>query len=118
MQSKSENHTKGQKYEEQAALYLLSLGYEILERNYRFHRNEIDIIARDGSYIVFTEVKYRSRTNLGFGFDAVDARKQQRIRKVAGSYLIKQGLGLYSTPCRFDVISIDGTELKHFINAF
>ncbi len=50
----------GAAYEEQAARFLLEQGYQILERNYRCRQGEIDVIARDGSYLVFVEVKYRS----------------------------------------------------------
>ena len=49
-----ENHTKGQYSEDTAAEYLKSQGYRILERNWRFHRNEIDIIAMDGSCLVLS----------------------------------------------------------------
>ena len=46
-------------YERQAAEYLRELGYEILEQNYRCRLGEIDIVAKDGQYVVFCEVKYR-----------------------------------------------------------
>ena len=113
-----ENHTKGQYSEDTAAEYLKSQGYRVLERNWRFHRNEIDIIAMDGSCLVFVEVKARKSSLHGFGFEAVDCKKQRLIRKVAEAYLIFRHLSLTGTPCRFDVISIDGDTISLFKNAF
>ncbi|MDY6307500.1 MAG: YraN family protein [Lachnospiraceae bacterium] len=118
MTNKTENHKKGQSSEDAAVDYLCGLGYEILERNYRFHKQEIDIIAKDHDYFVFVEVKSRKSPRDGYGFQAVDYRKQMTIRKVAEAFLIKQRLSLYGTPCRFDIISMDDGELRHFKNAF
>ena len=54
------NHVeKGHYYEQEAADYLISCGYQILEANYRCRHAEIDLIAMDGDYLVFVEVKYR-----------------------------------------------------------
>ena len=55
---------KGNTYEEQAEAYLKSTGYRILCRNFRSRTGEIDIIGRDGNYLVFVEVKYRSDDSL------------------------------------------------------
>jgi len=93
-------------------------GYEILTRNFRFHKNEIDIIAKDGKYLVFVEVKARKNPLHGYGFQAVDRHKQTLIRKVAQAYLINNRLSLTDTPCRFDVVSLDGDEITLFKNAF
>ena len=51
---------KGAQKEQQVCAYLLSEGVEILERNFRARQGEIDVIGRDGSYLVFFEVKYRA----------------------------------------------------------
>ncbi|WP_078038603.1 YraN family protein [Oribacterium sp. C9] len=112
------NHEKGQHSEDIAASYLKKNGYIILERNWRFHKNEIDIIARDGSCLVFVEVKARKSSLHGFGCEAVDRRKQMLIRKVAEAYLIFKHHSLTGIPCRFDVISIDGGAISLFKNAF
>lgn len=53
-------HQLGQEGERLAAEYLAKIGYRIIERNYRYHRNEIDIIARDHRTLCFIEVKTRS----------------------------------------------------------
>lgn len=107
----------GSRYEDAAVAYVEALGYHILERNYRDRYGEIDIIARDGSYVVFLEVKYRRDEGLGYPEEAVDKRKQQRIRHTASFYLYRSGLG-EETPCRFDVVSIMGNKIKVIKNAF
>ena len=55
----------GTQYEERAAEYLIAQNYQILERNYRIRSGEIDIIARDGTVLVFIEVKYRKNEESG-----------------------------------------------------
>ncbi len=112
------NHQKGSISEDIAADFLKEQGYKILERNFRFHKNEIDIIAKDHEFLTFIEVKARKSTQHGYGFEAVNTAKQSLIKKVAQSYLIMKKLSLYDTPCRFDVISIDGRDITLFKNAF
>ena len=55
----------GSEYEKKAAEYLKASGCSICEMNYRCRFGEIDMIARDGKYLVFAEVKYRSDTGSG-----------------------------------------------------
>ena len=74
---------EGSRYEKLAARYLEQKGMDILELNYRCRTGEIDIIARDGEYLVFVEVKYRSGASFGDPSEAVTAKKQERIRKTA-----------------------------------
>lgn len=107
----------GAEYEQQAAQYLEKKAYRILERNFYTRSGEIDIIARDGRYLVFLEVKYRKDKREGHPLEAVDRRKQARIRRVAQFFLLRHGYGT-DTPCRFDVIGILGGELIHVENAF
>ena len=108
--------TTGAAYEKIAAAHLISLGYEILEQNYRCKIGEIDIIAKDGEYLVFVEVKYRSSMRKGAPLEAVSLQKQRTISKCAMYYLMKKGL--VDVPVRFDVIGILGEEKEHIINAF
>lgn len=107
----------GSDYEHQAAKYLEERGLSILEMNYRNRSGEIDIIAKDGEYICFIEVKFRTSNQFGSPLEAVNLRKQAQIRKVALYYLMKHGLSEW-TPCRFDVIAFEGEELTHLVNAF
>ena len=107
----------GTSYEIKAEEYLLQKGYKILERNFRNRSGEIDIIAKDGEYFCFVEVKYRTTNDFGSPLEAVDFRKQNQIRKVALYYLMKNKLSEW-TPCRFDVIAFEGEKLTHVENAF
>ena len=106
----------GTQYEERAAEYLIAQNYQILERNYRIRSGEIDIIARDGTGLVFIEVKYRKNDESGNPLEAVDIRKQRKIIKVARYYLYQKKYG--NVPCRFDVIGICGSHIEHIKDAF
>lgn len=107
----------GADYEKIASDFLENRGYQILERNYRCRSGEIDLIARQGEYLCFVEVKYRSGNSCGTPLEAVGYRKQQQIIKVAKYYLMR---GQYSmdTACRFDVVAITDKEITLLRNAF
>lgn len=112
------NHADGVRGENMAAAYLETAGYRIVTRNWRFHRNEIDIIAMDGDTLVFVEVKKRQDIAHGYGCEAVDHAKKQRIRRVAEAYLACTKRSQADTKCRFDVVSIDDDKILLFKNAF
>lgn len=108
----------GRAGEEEATRYLSAKGYEILTRNYRSKRGEVDIVARQGDTLVFVEVKMRSSSTTGSGRDYVHRSKQRRIALAAEQYLSVSG---WEGPCRFDVIEIQGAtmpRLSHIENAF
>ena len=107
----------GQEYEQRAVDYITNKGYKIIERNFRNRMGEIDIIAKDGEYLVFIEVKYRSSSNEGHPTEAVNFAKQRRITKTALYYCAVNGISEY-TPMRFDVISILDDDIKLYENAF
>ncbi len=107
----------GEGYEQTAAEFLKREGYEILERNFRYRQGEIDLIARDGGYLVFIEVKYRRDLQSGHPLEAVGTYKQRRIARAAVYYCHSHGIS-DSQACRFDVISILGNEIEHVKNAF
>lgn len=110
-------HLIGSGYEEMAAAYLVKLGYVMIARNFFDRHGEIDIIARDGEYLVFIEVKFRRDGRMGEPSEAVDLRKQQRIRRTAEYYLYKHGIS-QEMACRFDVVSILGKEITLIQDAF
>lgn len=100
--------------------WLEKRGYMILERNFRCRSGEIDIVAREGGYLVFVEVKYRSHGTNGLPEEAVDIRKQRVISRVALYYLRRFGYG-ETTPVRFDVVALFGEEdfsVSLYQNAF
>lgn len=107
----------GTEYEELAQKYLVSQGYEIVETNFRNRRGEIDIIANEAEYLCFIEVKYRRDRQCGDPLEAVDYRKQKNIVQTALYYMMKNGLNEW-TPCRFDVVSVCGGQVRIIKNAF
>lgn len=92
----------GTEAEEKACRFLRHEGYKIVARNWRCRFGEVDIIARDGSTIVFVEVKARSKDGFGGPSASVDAPKQRRIATTAAWFLQETGCEL---PARFDVVT-------------
>lgn len=115
---KENNRKKGARKEAQAAAWLEGKGLQILERNYRCKKGEIDLIARENGTYVFLEVKYRKGDGCGHPAEAVDEKKQKRISGSALWYLARRGA--LEAPCRFDVIAVDGEEgrICWYRNAF
>jgi putative endonuclease len=113
-------HTReaGSQGEKTAADYLRKKGYRVLELNYRFHRYEVDIIARHGDTLVFVEVKARHSETFGQPEESVTLTKQRHIIQAAKSFLSAKRLG-ESCPVRFDVIAVnmDGS-IRHIEGAF
>lgn len=111
------NRKVGDLYELKTCEYFESIGYKILQKNFRGKRGEIDVIAKDGDTIVFTEVKYRTTNALGYPEEAVSPTKQNTILGVANYFLLRYGLT--NVKCRFDVVAhySDGS-FKHYKNAF
>ncbi|MBE0645996.1 MAG: YraN family protein [Bacteroidetes bacterium] len=107
--------------EELAARYLADAGWTILERNYRYGRGgEIDIIARDGDYTVFIEVKTRQSLACGAPEYAITPSKQRQVIRIARGYMWLEGRG--ELICRFDVIAVSVIRgvphINHIRNAF
>lgn len=97
--------TFGKLAEDHACAFLLGNGYEILFRNFRWGRfGEIDIVAKNGSYFCFIEVKARSNTTFGTPAEAVNADKRRKIRTLAQVFMSKNGLN--DVNVRFDVIEV------------
>ena len=111
---------KGSQGEDFAAEYLRKKGLRIIDRNFRFRRGEIDIIAEDGGVLVFVEVKARWSHSYGDPEDAVSASKCRQIERVAQGFV---GLHrLDDRPYRFDVVAVEyeGEKqvIRHIENAF
>ncbi len=87
-----------------AEQFLRRLRYHVVARNYRCAVGEIDLVALDGTTVVFVEVKTRSHAASGTPFEAVDSRKQRRIQRAAQYYLVEHHL--VDRNARFDVVGI------------
>jgi len=115
------NTLVGQQAEDHAVRFLESRGFEILDRNWRFQRAEIDIIARRTSIIHFIEVKSRRSVYFGEPETAVDLEKTARIIDAANAYMRTTG---HDWAIQFDIIAIvlDGDQrpsvLKYLEDVF
>lgn len=117
------NNITGAWGEAVAAEYLRKKKYKILMQGFRSRFGEIDLIAQNGKYLVFVEVKLRKSDRFAMAREYVDARKQARLRQTASLYL-----SMYPTvrQPRFDVIEIyapEGTQtaapdIYHLEDAF
>ena len=106
----------GRQGEDAAIEYLQQQNYTILDRNFYCHFGEIDVVAWDGEFVVFIEVKSRSNTSFGLPRQAVDWRKQKTIVKCAEYWLYrKKRVGV---AVRFDVVEILAGEINHIVDAF
>lgn len=113
----------GDRGEELAAAYLEEAGYRVLERNYHFERNEVDLVCLDpnqGGEIVFVEVKTRTGTGFGIPEASVTEDKKNSLIGVARAFLHERELD--GVPARFDVVAVmltDGkASINHYENAF
>ncbi|MBI4513115.1 MAG: YraN family protein [Gemmatimonadetes bacterium] len=94
----------GRRGEGIAARHLCGLGFTILHRNFRFHRNEIDLVARRGPLVVFVEVKARAGSEFGHPLEAVTRAKRREIARVARAWIQKHGAP--GEEYRFDAIAV------------
>jgi len=113
----------GDEGEDLAAELLASKGYDIIERNYRFGKGEIDIIAMDSktNYLVFVEVKSRKNLEYGEPEYSITKNKIRQIKRMAAAYLFDKEIN--KIDCRFDVVTIFFRSkikpiINHYENAF
>lgn len=112
------NIEKGKYGEKLASRYLKIKGYKILEENYTNKIGEIDIICRTKKNLIFVEVKSRSNSKYGYPREAVDIKKQKKIRRISSLYLLENNLK--NIQFRYDVLEVNlNTEkINHIENAF
>lgn len=102
--------------------FLALRGLEVIDRNARVGRGEIDLVARDRETVVFVEVKFRTGAAFGGPLAAVSPKKREDVARAAAGYLLRRGL--LGRAVRFDVVGLtrapDGLELHvtHVPNAF
>ncbi|GAA4233602.1 YraN family protein [Postechiella marina] len=114
------NHNElGKKGEQLAVNFLLEKKYDILERNYRFNKAEVDIIAQHNNTLAIIEVKTRSTNNFGNPEEFVKPKQIQRLVKAVDEYVNANNLNL---EVRFDIIAIvkekSGFNIEHIKDAF
>lgn len=117
----SDRQDLGRRGEEIACEHLREQGFEIVARNWRSRRGEIDIVARIGGLTAFVEVKARTGDAFGAPEESVTPAKARRLKMLAGEYL--SGCG-GTADIRFDVVSIildlrgEAVSFEHIPDAF
>ena len=111
----------GLKGESIVAQVLQERGMELLCRNYRAGRGEIDLVFREEGKLCFVEVKTRHRQRMGRPIDAVNAQKRKMLLSTARYYL--RDIGKPKVTCRFDVVEVIFVkskleEIRHWKNVF
>lgn len=102
---------RGFEIEQKARQYLEIQGLVWLCSNYQCRLGEIDLIMRDGVYLVFVEVRARSADRFGHALESITKSKQQKILKTAQCYLKAKRLH-DKHPIRFDVVAMQGPALS------
>lgn len=115
----AQHNQLGKKGEKLAVDFLLDKGYDIVERNYRFDKAEVDIIAKKNQTLAIIEVKTRSTSDFGDPQDFLKPKQIQRIVKAVDEYVLVNNLDV---EIRFDIIAIvkenKGFSIEHLENAF
>jgi putative endonuclease len=116
----AKQHDIGKLGEAAAVTYIERLGYQVQERNWRFSKAEIDIIAFDGEVLVFVEVKAKSYTHFGEPSDSISAYKENLIFDAANQYMKAIN---HEWEIRFDIISVlfdkdKNPTIAHYKDAF
>ena len=112
----------GTRSERAAARFLKKLGYRILRRNYRCPLGELDLVALDGSVLVFVEVRSTEKPDSAGPALSVDEAKKRRLTQLAVHFLQKHRL--LDRPARFDVLAVSWPPnrrepaVEHYVNAF
>ena len=109
----------GQQGEQAAADFLENKGYKILNRNWRYKRAELDIVAMDAQTMVFVEVKTRTDYTFDRPENAVDGKKQRLMTQAAIAYMSESG---HDWAIRFDIVGVilrgDKFYIDHYEDAF
>ncbi len=113
---------RGRRGEDAARAFLRDKGMDVLTRNWRGRRGELDLVCKDGDTLVFVEVKTRDRAGMATPHDALTAEKRRRLSRAAAEYLSRHDA--WDTPCRFDLVAVTvggdgrGADIEHVENAF
>ncbi len=104
-----------------AAEELERRGWQVVARNFRAGRKEIDLVARRDGVVAFVEVKTRSDHRYGHPFESIDERKQRQVAGVAEAWLARYGDP--AEVCRFDAVAVTarggrGPAVEYLENAW
>lgn len=111
-----DNKSRGKYGEDLAVSFLEKKGFEILERNYRYKRGEVDIIAMlNNELLVFFEVKIRKNNEFGEPETFVSNQQKRLIISGAEDYIF--GINWHKD-IRFDIVSIQDKKVTHIEDAF
>ena len=102
------SYSIGKSTEEFAKHYLIQNGLDFVAQNVHCRQGEIDLVMKDKETYVFVEVKFRKNNLYGGAISAVSQSKQQKIKHCVAFFLHNAQLNEYNTPCRFDVIALEG----------
>jgi putative endonuclease len=94
----------GRRGELVAEAFLTGQGYTILKRNYRCPEGEVDLVAREGPYLVFVEVRTKEADDPVGPLETIDRRKQAQVRRVVEAFLVREQVG--EVPVRIDAVGI------------
>lgn len=100
----------GRAGEDRAATHLIAQGYRILDRNWRTHGGELDIVAAHGADLVVVEVKTRRGEWFGHPFSAIDSRKRDRLFRLAAGWIVSHPDAARGRRLRLDLIGITGPD--------
>ena len=107
------HNDSGRLAEQEAANWLVSRGYTLLETNYRYQHPEIDLIMTHQGLLIFIEVKFRSGVGFGYAEEFVHGTKKKLIVKAADQYIYKKD---WHQDIRFDIVGVyqDSQGTLHF----
>lgn len=114
----AEHNERGKFGEEEARQYLASKGFAILETNWAYGKEEVDLIAQDGDFLVFVEVKTRASDRHGRPEEFVGRQKQRHLIRAANAFVERKDLFL---EIRFDIIAVTlypELRIEHLRDAF
>ena len=100
----------GRAGEERAARYLERCGYAVLDRNWRISEGELDLVVARRAELVVVEVKTRRGEAFGHPFEAIDARKQSRLWRLAFAWVAAHPAEAQGRRLRLDAIAIVGPD--------
>lgn len=116
---RTEKQHTGQAGELRALEFLLAKGYQLVAKNHKLGKHEVDLIMKQGEVLVFVEVKLRKNNALGYPEDYVTPAQVNSIKTVAVAYMDERH---YLGPVRYDIVAITGNQhdehILHLEDAF